>query len=103
MTPPSDVDVLGLPTAGQRTEVEHRPVEANLPQRAIDRSGRLPKSPAEHDLCRQVGLDGGITIGLRAAMPAWRCGAPLRLRVEPDHQRAAALERLAIADLFPVF
>jgi hypothetical protein len=40
--PVGDVDGQGLLAAGQRAEVRHRPVEANQPQQALVKTGRLP-------------------------------------------------------------
>lgn len=41
-------------------------------------------------------LNGGIAIDLLAATPACRRSIPVDLRVEPDRQRAAGLERFII-------
>ena len=91
-----DVDGQGLLTAGQRAEVGYRPVEANQPQQALDEPGRLPERHAEQNLHRKARLDGGIAVGLLSATPACRHGIPAHLGVEPDCQRAPALERLVI-------
>ena len=84
-----DVDGQGLLTAGQRAEVRHRPVEANQPQQALDKTGRLPGRHAEQNLCRQARLDGGVTVGLLAATPACRHGIPAHLGVEPTSRDIA--------------
>jgi len=44
----------------------------------------------------KAGLDGGVAVGLLAATPACRRGLPAHLGVEPDRQRAPALERFVI-------
>ena len=65
-----NADGEGLLAAAQRAEVGHRPVEADKPQQAFDEAGRLPQRHAEQNLHRQTCLDGGVTVGLLAAMPA---------------------------------
>ena len=68
----------------------------NQPQQAIDEPGRLPERHAEQNLHRQAGLNSSVTVGLLTATPACRHGIPVHLGVEPDRQRAAALERFVI-------
>src|SRR5690606_22362645 len=41
-------------------------------------------------------MDGGIAVGLLAATPTCRRGIPAHLGIEPDRQRAAALERFIV-------
>src|SRR5690606_4729179 len=41
-------------------------------------------------------MDGGIAVGLLAATPSCRRGIPAHLGIEPDRQRAAALERFIV-------
>ena len=91
-----DVDGQGLLTTGQRAEVRHRPIEANKPQQALDEPGRLPERHAEQNLHRQAGLNSSVTVGLLTATPACRHGIPAHLGVEPDRQRAPALERFIV-------
>src|SRR6056297_3127899 len=82
-------------------EIRHRPVEAGQPQQALDKTGRLPERHAEQHLHRKAGLDGGIAIGLLAAAPACRHSIPAHLGVEPDRQRATALERFIVGPPVP--
>ena len=61
---------------------------------AVNIPYRGSKGHAEQDLHRKARLDRCIAIGLLAATPACRHGIPAHLGVEPDRQRAPALERL---------
>ena len=96
-----DVDGQGLLTAGQRAEVGHRPVEADQPQQAFDKAGRLPQGHAEKHLHRQACLDSGVAVALLAATPACRSGIPAHPEIEPDRKRATALERFVIGRPVP--
>ncbi len=60
-----------------------------------------PQRHAEQHLHRQAGLDGGIAVGLLSATPARRRGIPAHPWIEPDRQRAAALERFVIGRPVP--
>ena len=75
-----DVHGQGLLATGQRTDVRHRPVEANQPQQALDEPGRLPERHAEQNLHRQTGLNSSVTIGLLTATPSCRRGIPMMSR-----------------------
>ena len=99
--PIEDVDGQGLLAAGQCAEVGHSPIETDQLQQALDEPGRLPQCHPEQHLHRQARLDGGITVSLLSATPACRRGVPAHLWVEPDRQRASALERFIIG--WPVF
>ena len=96
-----DVDLQCLLATADGAEVGHRPVQSDQPQQALDEAGRLPERDAEQDLHRQAGLDGGIAVGLLSATPACRRGIPAHLRIEPDRQRAAALERFVVGRPVP--
>ena len=91
-----DIDGQRLLAARQRAEVGHRPVEANQSQQAFDEACRLPKRHAKQNLHRKARLDSGVAIALLAATPACRRGIPAHLGVEPDRQRAPALERFIV-------
>lgn len=96
-----DIHIQGLLASRQRAEVWHRPVEADQPQQALDEAGRLAQHHAEEDLHREAGLDGCVAVvGLPPAF-ASRRGLPLHGGVEPDRQRASALERLVIGGPVP--
>ena len=91
-----DVDGEGLLAAAQRAEVGHRPVKPDQAQQAFDEPRRLPECHAEQHLHGKAGLDRAIAVALPAATPACRCGLPAHLGIEPDRQRAPALERFVI-------
>ena len=59
-----DGHVLGLLPPGQGAEVEHRPVETDQPQQALDEPGRLSQGHAEQDLHRKTGLGRGVAVTL---------------------------------------
>ncbi len=103
-----------LLTAGQGAEVGHRPVETDQPQQALDEPASpwslgpvafpwldLPERHAEQHLHRQAGLDSCIAVSLLAATPACRRGIPAHFGVEPDCQRAPALERFIVGRPVP--
>lgn len=71
------------------------------PQQALDKPGRLVRHHAAQHLHRQAGLDRGITVVGLAATLAGRCGCPRHGRIEPDRQRAAALERFGVGRPVP--
>src|SRR6056297_953708 len=91
-------DVYGecLLATGQCVEVRDRPVETDQAQQAFDEAGRLPQGHAEQNLHGQERLDGGVAVALLAATLACRRGLPAHLGVEPDCQRAPALERFIV-------
>jgi len=96
-----DVDLQGLVAAAQRAEVRHGPVRADQAQQALDEPGRLPQRHPEQHLHRQAGLDGGVAVvGLPPAL-AGRRGVPDHRGIEPDRQRAPALERLVVCGPVP--
>jgi len=96
-----DVDLQGLLASRQRAEVGHRPVQIDQVQQTFDKPGRLPQRHAEQHLHRQAGLDGGIAVvGLPPAF-AGRRGFPGHRGVEPDGQRATALQRFVIGGPVP--
>ena len=59
-----DVHGQGLLAPGQGAEVEHRPVETDQPQQALDEPGRLSQGHAEQDLHRKTGLGRGVAVTL---------------------------------------
>ena len=59
-----DVHGQGLLAPGQGAEVEHRPVETDQPQQALDEPGRLSQGHAEQDLHRKTGLGRGVAVAL---------------------------------------
>lgn len=91
-----DIHGQGLLAPGQGAEIGHRPVEANQPKQALDEPGRLPERHAEQHLRGKAGLDGGIAVDLLPATSACRRGLPAHIGVEPDRQRASALERFTV-------
>ena len=85
----------------QRAEIRHRPVQADQAQKALDEPGRLSKRHPEQHLHGQAGLDGGIAVvGLPPALAGWH-GFPGHGGIEPDRQRAPALQRLVVGRPVP--
>ena len=105
--PPGPRSHLTLPPA-QRAEIRHCPVEAHKPQEALHEPGRLTgrhcrsdqwRSNVEHaeeHLHRQAGLDRGIAILWLPPALARRRRHPGHVRVEPDRQGAALLQRFVV-------
>ena len=109
-----DVDGENFLAAAQRAEVGHFPVKAGQAQQAFDEPASpwslgpvafpwldLPECHAEQHLHGTACLDGGIAVALLAATPACRRGIPAHLGIEPDSQRAAALERFIVGRPVP--
>ena len=63
--------------------------------------GRLLQRHAEQHLHRQAGLDGCVTVVGLSATLSGRCSVPRHGGIEPDRQRAAALERFVIGGPVP--
>ena len=99
--PIRDVDGQGLLAAGQRAEVRHRPVQVDQAKQALDKPGCLPERHAEQHLQGEAGLDRGIAVGVLSATPTGRRCLPDHLGIEPDRQRASALERLIVGRPVP--
>jgi hypothetical protein len=91
-----DVDGKGFLTAGQRAEVVYRPVETNQPQQARGKPDRLPERHAEQHLHRKARMNGGVAESPMSTALACRPGLSAHLGVEPDSQRAPALERVIV-------
>lgn len=84
----------GFLAPAQRAEIRHRPVEADEPQKALHEPGRLTERHAEEHLHRQARLDRGIAILWLPASLARRRRHPGHIRIEPDRQGAALLQRV---------
>lgn len=95
------VDGQSLLTARQRTGVGRHPVKANQPQQALDEPGRLSERHAEKHPHRKARLDIDVAVDPLAAAIAARHSIPVQRGVEPDRQRAEALERLIVGWLVP--
>ncbi len=80
----------------QRAEVGHSPVQADQAQQALDEPGCMAQGHAEQHLHRQAGLDGGVAVVWLAPALAGGRGSPHHGGIEPDRQRAPALERLVV-------
>ena len=96
-----DVDLQGLLTTAKRAKVRHRPVQTDQPQQALDEAGRLAQRHPEQHLHRQTSLDRGIAVVGLAATLAGRRGFPGDGGIEPDRQRAPALQRLVVGRPVP--
>lgn len=96
-----DVHLQGFLPPRQRAEVRHRPVEAGQSQQALDEPGRLPQRHPEEDLHGQAGLDCSIAVVTLSAALTGRRGLPGHRGIEPDRQRASALQRLVVARPVP--
>src|SRR6056297_953290 len=90
--PPGPRSHLTLAPA-QSAEIRHRPLEADQPQKALDEACGLPEGHAEEDPHRQARLDRGIAILRLPASLAGRRRHPDHVRIEPDRQGAALLQR----------
>ena len=96
-----DVDLQGLLAPRQRAEVGHGPVQAGQAQQALNEACCLSERHAEQHLHRQAGLDGCFTVvRLSAAFAGWT-GLPRHLGIEPDRQRATALQSFVISGPVP--
>ncbi len=96
-----NVDLQGLLATAEGAEVGHCPVQTDQPQQALDKAGRLAKRHAEQHLHRQAGVDRSVTVvGLPTTL-AGGLSAPGHLGIEPDRQRAAALERFVVGRPVP--
>jgi len=96
-----DVDLQGLLTPLQRAEVRHIPVQADQPQQALDEPSRLPQRHPDQHLHRQTGPDSGVAVvGLPSTL-ANGGGSPGHGGVQPDRQRATALQRFVAAGPVP--
>ena len=102
-----DVHGKGLLTAAERAEVWHVPVQADQTKQALDEPSSpwslgpvalprldLPQCHAEQDLHRQAGLDRSGAVDRLPPTLACRLRSPRHVRIEPDRQRSAALERV---------
>lgn len=69
---------------------------ADQAQQALDEACRLPQGHAEQHFHGKACLDDGIAVGLLSATPACRRGIPAHLGIEPDRQRATALEHFIV-------
>lgn len=79
-------DLQRLLAPRQRAEVRHSPIQADQPQQALDRAGRLSERHSEQHFHRQAGLDRGIAlVTLSPALGGGR-GLPRYGGVEPDRQ-----------------
>ena len=96
-----DVDLQGLLAARQRAEVRHSPDQTDQVQQALDEPGRLPERHAKQHLHRQTGLDCRIAVARLSAALSGRRGLPGHGGVEPDLQRATALERFIVGRPVP--
>ena len=76
--------------------VRHVPVELRQLEQTLCQARGLPQAQAEHAFQGQTKLDGGIAEDRRPTSAPAGCSLPLELGVEPDHQRAAALERSVV-------
>jgi putative transposase len=89
-----DVDLQGLLAPRQRAEVGHCPVQADQSQQALNEPSRLPECHAEQNLHGQAGLNRDIAaVTLSAALASGRAFPP-HGGIQPDRQRASALERV---------
>lgn len=86
----------GLLAPAQSAEIQHRPVEADEPQQALNEPGCLTERHAEEDLHRQACLDRGIAILRLPTSLAGRRRHPDHVRIEPDRKGAALLERFVV-------
>ena len=91
-----NVDGKGLLAATERAEVGHIPVDADQPQQALDKAGRLAQRHAEQDLHREASLDDSVAVAGLSPTLAGRRSLPDDIWIEPDCQRATALESLLI-------
>lgn len=91
--PMRDVHSKGLLATAQGAEVGHIPVQANEPQQALNEPCRLPQRHAEKHLHRQAGLDGSVAVDRLSPTLAGGFRRPNHVRIKPDCQRPAALER----------
>ncbi len=94
--PMRDVHAKGLLATAERAEIRHVPVQADQAKQALDEACRLPQRHAENDLHRQASLDGSVAVDGLSPTLACRLRRPLHVRIEPDRQRSATLERLVI-------
>src|SRR6056297_2303711 len=78
-----------------------RPVEADQPQKALDDPRGLPAGHAEEDFHRQACLDRGIAILWLPASLAGGRWHPDHVRIEPDRQGAALLQRFVVGRPVP--
>lgn len=96
-----NVHLQGLLAPRQRAEVWHGPVQADQPQQALDKPRGLPERHAKEDLHSEAGLDRGIAVVAPSTTLAGRRRFPDHGGVEPDRQRAAALQRFVIGRPVP--
>jgi len=110
-----DVYLQGLLPSRQRAEVGHGPVHADQTQQAPDEPGGLAECNPEQHLHRQADLDGVrrendppdrflslLTAVVRLATTlAGGRGVPGHRRIEPDRQRATAVQRFVIGRPVP--
>src|SRR6056297_1718539 len=91
----------GFLSPAQRAEIRHRPVDADQAQQALHEPGRLSERHAEEGLHRQARLDRGIAVlWLPASLARWR-RHPGHVRIEPDRQGAALLQRFVVGRPVP--
>ena len=82
-----DVDGQGLLAAEKCAEVRHLQIQPGKIAQTCHHLGRLPKRQPEQHHKRHAGLDCGIGEDRLTPTLTDRCSRPLRLRIEPDHQR----------------
>ena len=87
--------------SAESAEVRNRSVHVNQPQQALDEPGRLAKRHAEQHLHRQAGLDRRIAVFGPLAAFASRRSFPDHGGIEPDRQRATALQRFIVGRPVP--
>src|SRR6056297_1419532 len=89
-------DVQCLLAAAQSAEVRHFPVEPCQTQQAFDETGRLTKRQAEQHLLRETNLDCRVAETLLPPALAARQGMPFHLRIKPNRQGTALLQRRVV-------
>jgi hypothetical protein len=91
-----------LPAADQIAEAKDILAQTDQSQQALDKPGCLPQSHPEKDLHRQAGLDCGAALHRLPTTLASGPSHSSHIRIEPDRQRCATLERLVFAGQFRV-
>lgn len=81
----------------QGAEVRDRPLKPDQAQEALHEPRRLPQRHSEQHFHRKAGLDRFITEVLLPTALATRGRPPGHLRIEPDRQRSASLQRLIVS------
>ena len=107
--PRRDVHGKGLLATAQRAEVRHLPVQSDQAKQALDEARRLPRRhrartdgasmstmPNRTFIVRQV-CTAFVAVNRLSSTFASGRSIPTHLRVKPDRQRAAALQRLVVS------